>query len=672
MEALQMQEMEEFSSDDDDDSQFYADRVLGTSEEEVRATTPETELSEYPEKPDITMMCDKCKIFVDLRDLKDHRAYHNSLETMRYFGDDYPEDLQALVQRRILLLRELRSEYDDGLPPDAKMVQTINSAFELLKSDLEDTYTASRQMEEKMEITSEGLGLNCRPKCVLAMGMCSDRNERWKNSMEDCRVFQDSFGEDDNKSYFAIYDGHGGAYAAEMAASELQYYLLKEMQNFDPNVQFDHIFTMDELDEKGSSNGHSYRGKSGGLSGRKSRGHSEAKKKKDPYSENMSSAFIEAYYQTDHYLSFGKDEQSRVRWSGCSALTVLLQNTCPEEYVLPDTRDQPEVSKPEPPKQLGLLHLAHAGNVQAILVRDNRAYRLTRNHTPTNDKERARVIKEGGYISESDKNKLVNGILLATRGLGNHGDVKLKKCVPCEPFTTTVPIDQYAQFLILASHGIWEVFSENEAAALLVQLLPSNQIPAPSVVSTSVNLLLAEYNARGQSNMEDIDASIYTPMSKAYDQRNKSQQSNMRKLSFNDEINIDSVSVTSKKSAGKTNVMNKQAQSPILEQHEENNKPLAENHLKPNYDPDDMRTEIGSNTGYESGHESGEEGDVESMTDLLSMPGQSGRSSFALTREDIQRDFAKVMSERLVHAALLAGAKDNITAMVILFPGCGL
>ncbi len=30
------------------------------------------------------------------------------------------------------------------------------------------------------------------------------------------------------------------------------------------------------------------------------------------------------------------------------------------------------------------------------------------------------------------------------------------------------------------------------------------------------------------------------------------------------------------------------------------------------------------------------------------------------------------MSERLVHAAIMAGAKDNITATVVLLPGCGL
>ncbi len=76
----------------------------------------------------------------------------------------------------------------------------------------------------------------------------------------------------------------------------------------------------------------------------------------------------------------------------------------------------------------------------------------------------------GGSISEGPRDQRVNGILGATRGLGNHGDPALKKCVITEPYTTSVPIDQYAQFLIIASNGVWEVFSEHEASSLLTQV----------------------------------------------------------------------------------------------------------------------------------------------------------------------------------------------------------
>lgn len=76
----------------------------------------------------------------------------------------------------------------------------------------------------------------------------------------------------------------------------------------------------------------------------------------------------------------------------------------------------------------------------------------------------------GGTLSDSSKECRVNGVLMTTRGLGNHGDKKLKKCVLVEPYTTSVPIDQYAQFLVLATRGVWEVFSENEVASLLIKV----------------------------------------------------------------------------------------------------------------------------------------------------------------------------------------------------------
>ena len=38
----------------------------------------------------------------------------------------------------------------------------------------------------------------------------------------------------------------------------------------------------------------------------------------------MKAAFRRAYKLTDQVLEFGGDEKSRVRWSGCSALTVVV------------------------------------------------------------------------------------------------------------------------------------------------------------------------------------------------------------------------------------------------------------------------------------------------------------------------------------------------------------
>ena len=45
--------------------------------------------------------------------------------------------------------------------------------------------------------------------------------------------------------------------------------------------------------------------------------------------------------------------------------------------------------------QLIVLFLFSLGNTHAVLVRGNRAYTVTRDHTPNNEKEKARILKEG-------------------------------------------------------------------------------------------------------------------------------------------------------------------------------------------------------------------------------------------------------------------------------------
>ena len=64
------------------------------------------------------------------------------------------------------------------------------------------------------------------------------------------------------------------------------------------------------------------------------------------------------------------------------------------------------------------------------------------------------------------------------------------------------------------------------------------------------------------------------------------------------------------------------------------------------------------------------EDDLDTYTEGITLP--ESHLLAAITREEVQREFARAMAERLVHAALLTGAKDNITVMVVLLPGCGL
>ena len=79
-------------------------------------------------------------------------------------------------------------------------------------------------------------------------------------------------------------------------------------------------------------------------------------------------------YSADILLSWGKDEASRVRWSGCSTFTCVMQDSSVKSS---DSGDKPDSQGVKSTKstgitslndslnveQLGVIHLANAGKL---------------------------------------------------------------------------------------------------------------------------------------------------------------------------------------------------------------------------------------------------------------------------------------------------------------------
>ena len=325
--------------------------------------TPDSEIIEIPARPDITIYCQGCDRFIDLRSLNEHRFYHRALEIMRYQGINRPQSTEGLLKRRRAILRKMKQETSSENPLDPSELNKVNEAYEFLKSDLEDTFEAFRQIRENTVVDVKGVALNCSAACALAVGICSDANQRWKSQMEDTRVFQDYFGNDSHKCYFGIYDGHHGRFAAEIAANELHHGLLMEMEKFDPKTKCTCTFNMADSYDISQYEIHSRPGTASTACGQIHEASSniiqqiistceekiasmenqhnkeaerevsssrskkdKSKKVKDPFAAKMGEAFRKAHKYTDLLLSWGKDEQSRVRWSGTSTLACVIQN----------------------------------------------------------------------------------------------------------------------------------------------------------------------------------------------------------------------------------------------------------------------------------------------------------------------------------------------------------
>ncbi|XP_020602943.1 probable protein phosphatase 2C 69 [Orbicella faveolata] len=509
-----------------------------------------------PVKPEISIVCMKCEEEIKVRHLKEHQEFHNALEMFRFTMDRKPSSVKQLIRRRRAILRRLNETASSENPVSMKKLQKLNLAYEAIKADIEGTNTTLRNVDEFFLDQRNIQGRGTTLTCALAFGVCQHANSRWKTSMEDRYAFKDFFCNDPQSGFFAIYDGYSGSMAAEKCAR----YLSELLEN-----KVESIY--------------------------------QTSMKHEDVNEEIVVAFNQAFEEMDRILLYGVEEQSRNRWSGCSALTCLLRGNN--------------------------LYVANAGNIRAVLCRgDGSIERLSDNHSPWDKKERHRIRKAKGDVSKSDKTALVNGVVKSTRGLGNHGDPNLKTSVIRTPFVNCLTLEDADQFLILASNGVWEVFSEEEVILLLEDIIPDIDVRA--IVR------------RMQDRASALEVGLPVPKWDEIPRRSKGVAS--------PEGNKSAEAVSSTEQMSQGDIVNKDTYS----DNEEDN-------------------------SSESPTEMDEDKPITKSPVLLQPPAPSLRSQGStLQRNEKACALAKALSERLVEGAILAGSRDNITVAVVLLNGCPL
>ncbi|CAF1828504.1 unnamed protein product [Brassica oleracea var. botrytis] len=108
----------------------------------------------------------------------------------------------------------------------------------------------------------------------------------------------------------------------------------------------------------------------------------------------------------------------------------------------------------------GNLVVSNAGDCRAVMSVGGVAEALSSDHRPSRDDERERIETTGGYVDTFNGVWRIQGSLAVSRGIG---DVHLKRWVIAEPETKMLRIDQDHEFLILASDGLWDKVSNQEA-----------------------------------------------------------------------------------------------------------------------------------------------------------------------------------------------------------------
>ena len=112
------------------------------------------------------------------------------------------------------------------------------------------------------------------------------------------------------------------------------------------------------------------------------------------------------------------------------------------------------------------LHVANVGDSRVVLVGagGQPAKRLSVDHVATDPDEVRRVQSDGGHVI----NNRVGGSLAITRALGDHVLKAEDGGVSCEPHTCVHRVGPNDRFVIMASDGIWDVMSDDDAQELLL------------------------------------------------------------------------------------------------------------------------------------------------------------------------------------------------------------
>ncbi|XP_076986149.1 protein phosphatase 2C-like domain-containing protein 1 isoform X2 [Tamandua tetradactyla] len=422
-----------------------------------------TDSGNYDELQDFeqefTFPCSICKREIDPHSFFLHKKQHIALATLgfNWTGGKIPQRSTIIVQRQLLITKLLSSFIFTE-----KTLQRVNNAFELLLKHAPAYYKIIDNIDRRYTYSP-----HVNHALIKGVAICEDRNSAWKADMDDKFSVVNNFGNKPNVSFFGLFDGHYGASAADLASVELPVLLLHQLSRFDPSYQmtpeeqkiidaFQTVFkeeytTIEDL----------FTSKT------------KATKALHFEYESIHKAFAKAFWRMDRLLRLGRKEVSRVRWSGCSALACILEGHTENLYTTKNPRranDEDGLTEnSETTSQIipGVLHIANTGNVQAVLCRNGMDFRLTKEHTTQNLTERRRVLKNGAIISSNEPNGFfLEGQLKITRGLGFHGNPKLKKLVIPAPQTISVPIDDLCQFLILATNGLWDVLDKKEVISL--------------------------------------------------------------------------------------------------------------------------------------------------------------------------------------------------------------
>lgn len=276
--------------------------------------------------------------------------------------------------------------------------------------------------------------------------------------------------------FFGVFDGHGGADAADhckdtmherlkevILASELGHSESESADAKDENVsgkQGDLLLT-------------------GGLNaeGLEKSPTSNSKEILFNLSRVSTSSEMAARHGTNNVERVEKDEDETCDAVTANCSSEAISNALAKAFKLTDEAfaelgNEEELSLVGTTAVVALIssrsiYVANTGDSRAVLSRNGRAAALTDDHKAAREDETARVEAAGGQILFWNGVRVM-GLLAVSRAIGDHS---LRPYVIADPELTVVNRHPGDELLVLASDGLWDVMSNQEACALAKKCL---------------------------------------------------------------------------------------------------------------------------------------------------------------------------------------------------------
>eukprot|EP01127_Copromyxa_protea_P014527 TRINITY_DN4067_c0_g1_i1.p1 TRINITY_DN4067_c0_g1~~TRINITY_DN4067_c0_g1_i1.p1 ORF type:complete len:334 (-),score=47.94 TRINITY_DN4067_c0_g1_i1:91-1092(-) len=122
--------------------------------------------------------------------------------------------------------------------------------------------------------------------------------------------------------------------------------------------------------------------------------------------------------------------------------------------------------------------VANVGDCRMIQWRNGEVTRITKDHKPNDEEERARIEGLGGQITSTElpngtMSYRVNGILAVARALG---DFSLEPYITAEPDIFHTDIGE-GEYIVIACDGIWDVLKDSEVVQICNAYWRDNKDP---------------------------------------------------------------------------------------------------------------------------------------------------------------------------------------------------